>query len=68
MSRESLDALERPPLVDERADEDVAARLVAAERANRELQRRVERYERERREIRARLEGVLGRLAALKAP
>ncbi len=68
MSRESLDALERPPLVDERAGEDVAARLVAVERAYRELQRRVDRYERERREIQARLEGVLSRLATLKTP
>jgi chromosome segregation ATPase len=68
MSRESLDALERAPLVGERADEDVAARLLAVERAYRDLQRRVERYERERREIRSRLEGLLSRLATLKTP
>ena len=65
MSRESLDALERPSPDDERAD-DLAARLAAVEGAYRELLRRVDRYERERREIRARLEGVLSRLATLK--
>ena len=67
MSRESLDALEKPSPDDERAD-DLAARLAALEGAYLELQRRVDRYERERREIRTRLEGVLTRLAALKAP
>ena len=67
MSRESLDALEKPSPDDERAD-DLAARLAAVERAYRDLQRRVDRYERERREIRARLEGVLSRLATLKTP
>ena len=67
MSRESLDALERPSPDDERAD-DLAARLAAVEGAYRELLHRVDRYERERREIRARLQGVLSRLATLKTP
>jgi hypothetical protein len=68
MSRESLDALERPSLDDERTGGDLVARLAAVEGAYRDLLRRVDRYERERREIRARLEGVLSRLAALKTP
>jgi|CXWL01.1.fsa_nt_gi hypothetical protein len=68
MSRESLDTLEISPLVDGHEGEDVAARLTALERAYRDLLSRLDRYERERLEIRARLEGVLSRLAVLKAP